>query len=175
MRSTTASRGTEPLDGMPYTICFVRRGDEVLMLLRDRPPNEGLWNGLGGKISPGETPAECARREVFEEAGIRLDPKELRFGGVVRWASGVDPTGPSTGMYAFAAGLPDGRGPEGERRVPEGVIAWKPLVWVCDPENPAVVSNIPRFLPDLLERDEPMEYRCEYRGGELVEVTVGRL
>ena len=42
------------------------------MLLGNRPPNAGLWNGFGGKISPGETPLDCVRREVLEEAGIDL-------------------------------------------------------------------------------------------------------
>lgn len=63
---------------LPYTICFCRCGDEVLMLLRNRPPNAGLWNGLGGKISPGETPLDCVRREVLEEAGI-----DFRWSGEV--------------------------------------------------------------------------------------------
>lgn len=85
---------------IPYTICFVRCEDSVLMLLRSRPPNAGLWKGIGGKISPGETPLGCVRREVLEEADIDLPKDGPRFAGIVRWAAGVDPTGPSTGMYA---------------------------------------------------------------------------
>jgi 8-oxo-dGTP pyrophosphatase MutT (NUDIX family) len=33
---------------------------------------EGKWNGLGGKVKPGESPVECARREVLEESGLTL-------------------------------------------------------------------------------------------------------
>lgn len=47
---------------VPYTICFCRCKDSVLMLYRHWPPNAGRWNGLGGKISAGETPLECVRR-----------------------------------------------------------------------------------------------------------------
>ncbi len=113
---------------IPYTICFVRCGDQVLMLLRNRPPNAGLWNGVGGKISPAETPLECVRREVLEEAGIDLRTSgEVRFGGVVRWASGVDPTGPSTGMYAFIADLQHGSTRKEVLRTLEGLLSWKPL------------------------------------------------
>ncbi len=158
---------------IPYTICFCRSGERVLMLHRTRPPNAGLWNGLGGKLEPGEAPLDCARREVMEEAGIELRPGELRFAGVVTWSAGVDPTRPSTGMYAFVADLPDDRSVrEGGRETPEGRLAWKPISWTCDPENVAVVGNVPRFLPGLLERDEPMEYRCEYVGEHLLGVEV---
>lgn len=34
--------------------------------------HQGKWNGLGGKFEPGETPEECAIREVFEESGLRV-------------------------------------------------------------------------------------------------------
>jgi 8-oxo-dGTP diphosphatase len=162
---------------IPYTICFCRCNDLILMLYRRWPPNAGRWNGLGGKISPGETPLDCVRREVLEEAGIDLMRSEaLRFAGIVRWSSGVDPTCPSTGMYAFVAELPD-EWPvhEGEEEVPEGLLAWKPVIWACDSENDAVVSNIPRFLPGLLDTPEPMEYRCEYAGERLVGLVVNPL
>jgi 8-oxo-dGTP diphosphatase len=161
--------------GIPYTICFVRCEDSVLMLLRSRPPNAGLWNGLGGKISPGEAPLDCVRREVLEEAGIDLQTDGLRFEGVVRWASGVDPTGPSTGMYAFVAEMPDGSVRREPRETPEGLLSWKSLDWICDPANKAVVSNIPRFLPGLFDGDGPKEYVCEYAGGELMGISVGQL
>lgn len=32
--------------------------------------HEGKWNGLGGKFEPGETPEECAIREIREESGL---------------------------------------------------------------------------------------------------------
>lgn len=143
------------------------------MLHRARPPNVGLWNGLGGKLEPGEAPLDCARREVREEAGIGLQKEELRFAGVVRWSAGVDPTGPSTGMYAFVAELTGDRMVwEGGRETPEGTLAWKPVSWVCDPDNGAVVSNVPRFLPRMLAGGGPVECRCEYDGGQLLGVAV---
>ena len=46
---------------------------------RNKKPNdfhEGKWNGLGGKFEAGETPEECIRREVQEEAGLLIqDPR----------------------------------------------------------------------------------------------------
>ncbi len=34
--------------------------------------HHGKWNGLGGKFEAGETPEECAIREVFEESGLKI-------------------------------------------------------------------------------------------------------
>ncbi len=32
----------------------------------------GKWNGLGGKLEPGESPEQCVIREVKEEAGLTI-------------------------------------------------------------------------------------------------------
>lgn len=39
----------------------------------------GYWSILGGTIDEGETPKECAVRELEEEAGICLDIKNVKF------------------------------------------------------------------------------------------------
>ena len=45
--------------------------DKVLLILKDKPAwQKGRLNLLGGKIEPGETPAEAAFRELKEESGI---------------------------------------------------------------------------------------------------------
>lgn len=122
---------------------------------------------------PGETPTDSVRREVLEEANIDLRlARDLRSAGVVTWESGVDSTGPSTGMHAFVAELSDDQPTrEADRVTPEGLLSWKPLQWVCDPSNTEVVENIPRFLPRLLNATEPMEYRCNYASGVLVDLV----
>jgi 8-oxo-dGTP diphosphatase len=45
------------------------------MIYRNKKKNdyhEGKWNGLGGKFDPGETPEECAVREIKEESGLNV-------------------------------------------------------------------------------------------------------
>jgi 8-oxo-dGTP diphosphatase len=55
------------------TLCYIRDRDKTLMVHRVKKANdihEGKWNGLGGKLEPGESPEECARREIYEESGL---------------------------------------------------------------------------------------------------------
>jgi 8-oxo-dGTP diphosphatase len=63
------------------TLCYVKGGGKTLMIHRVKKENdihEGKWNGLGGKLQPGETPEECVIREVFEESGLKIHQPELR-------------------------------------------------------------------------------------------------
>ena len=56
------------------TLCYVRRGGKTLMIHRIKKTNDmhfGKWNGLGGKLNPGETPEECVLREIYEESGLK--------------------------------------------------------------------------------------------------------
>ena len=57
------------------TLVFIHQGSRVLLIEKLRGIGEGKINGPGGKIDPGETPLECAVREVQEELCIdTLDP-----------------------------------------------------------------------------------------------------
>lgn len=63
------------------TLCYLRRDGKTLMLHRIKKANdvhEGKWNGLGGKFEPGETPEECAIREIYEESGLRAENPLLK-------------------------------------------------------------------------------------------------
>ncbi len=158
---------------LPYTICFCLRDTQVLMLYRSYPPNAGRWNGLGGHIEAAETPLESIKREVMEEGGIDLDLAQgLNFTGLVTWATDGDSTRPGGGMYTFVARLASDFPIWPDRPIHEGLLSWKPLAWVCDPRNPAIVSNIPQFLPQMLANPHPQEYCCVYRRSGLRGVVV---
>lgn len=133
------------------------------MLYRTFPPNAQLWNGLGGKIEADETPLSSIQREMQEEAGIDLmDASSLFFAGVASW--GLVGQDPAKGMYVFIAHLSPQQAKQVDTlQTPEGLITWKSLTWACDPNNRAVVSNIPRFLPPILEARTPFEYFFAYK------------
>jgi hypothetical protein len=48
------------------------KNQRILLGLKRRGFGEGLYNTFGGKLDPGETDIECARRELKEETGIDI-------------------------------------------------------------------------------------------------------
>ncbi len=63
------------------TLCYITRGDEVLMLHRVKKQNDinkDKWIGIGGKFEENESPDQCLLREVKEETGLTLTSYRLR-------------------------------------------------------------------------------------------------
>jgi 8-oxo-dGTP pyrophosphatase MutT (NUDIX family) len=59
---------------MPSTHCVIRDAAGRLLLVRHV---EGRWMLPGGAIEPGETPADAARRECWEEASVLVEPERI--------------------------------------------------------------------------------------------------
>jgi 8-oxo-dGTP diphosphatase len=78
---------------MPYTpilatlaYVFSPDGRRVLLVHRNRRPADphfGKYNGLGGKLEPGEDVVACVRREIREESGLECE--ELTLRGTISW------------------------------------------------------------------------------------------
>ena len=61
------------MQGYACGFMFSPDRSRVLLIRKRRPAwQAGKLNGVGGKIEPGETPAEAMRREFREEAGLDL-------------------------------------------------------------------------------------------------------
>jgi 8-oxo-dGTP pyrophosphatase MutT (NUDIX family) len=48
------------------------RGPEVLLIERVKPPYAAHWTLPGGRLEPGESPEQCAIREIGEELGLTV-------------------------------------------------------------------------------------------------------
>lgn len=68
------------------TLCHVIDGDRLLLKRASRGVSKGKWNAPGGKIEPGETAEESARRETLEETGLTVG--EMRFHGTLEFYMG---------------------------------------------------------------------------------------
>jgi 8-oxo-dGTP diphosphatase len=70
---------------LPYKISvlvFIRDpADRLLLMLRKKEPNRGLWSCIGGKLEMdlGESPFECAIRETREECAMELRTEDLHL------------------------------------------------------------------------------------------------
>lgn len=137
-----------------YTLCFLIKGSDVLMLFREKNPNRGKWNGVGGKIEPSETPEEGCRREVLEETGLHVG--SLLFRGMIA-LNGVEC------IYVFISDDFTGELIHSD----EGALDWKSVNWIL--ESTDVVENIPLFINEVLDRySEPKVYDCSYgENGEM--------
>lgn len=101
------------------TLCYVRKDHQTLMVHRIKKANDmhqGKWNGLGGKLEPGETPEECALRELYEESGLRARRPQLR--GVLTFPGFAN----EEDWYAFVFVITDFSGELIDS--PEGTLAW---------------------------------------------------
>ena len=58
-------------------VVVVRGGDQVLLIRRARPPNQGQWSLPGGAQDLGETVFAGAAREVLEETGLTVRPRAI--------------------------------------------------------------------------------------------------
>jgi 8-oxo-dGTP diphosphatase len=100
------------------TLCFVLRDEEVLLLLKAEGRfGGGKWNGLGGKLAPGEVPLDCVKREVKEESGLEiLDPRPC---GTLSFSFGDDPR-KDWFVHVYSASRFNGR----PRPSDEGSLRW---------------------------------------------------
>lgn len=57
------------------TLCYIEKDGKYLMLHRTKKENDenkDKWIGIGGKFEEGESPEDCALREIKEETGLTV-------------------------------------------------------------------------------------------------------
>ncbi|XP_032896690.1 7,8-dihydro-8-oxoguanine triphosphatase isoform X1 [Amblyraja radiata] len=58
------------------TLVMVIKQHQILLGMKKRGFGAGRWNGFGGKVQPGETIEEGAKRELFEESSLTVHSLE---------------------------------------------------------------------------------------------------
>ena len=145
------------------TLCYITRGDEVLMLHRVKKKNDinhDKWIGIGGKFEDGETPDECLLREAWEETGLTLTRWQCR--GVVTFlCDGVE----GEYMYLFTAD-----GFQGElKECDEGDLQWVKRDFL----NQLPKWEGDQIFLDLLWQGAPFFLlKLAYQGDKLVEAVL---
>ncbi len=72
-------------DGLYHMLCdiLVQHVDGTYLLTKRHPGKDvypGYWEAsAGGSALTGESPIECAKRELFEETGIMAEDKDFQF------------------------------------------------------------------------------------------------
>ena len=141
------------------SLCYLLRGDEVLMMHRTRKENDmnrDKWIAVGGRFEDGESPEGCALREVQEETGLTMTDPCYR--GVVTFISDVYET---ERMHLFTCEHWTGEMTDCD----EGELVWLPK---------AELDGLPQWEGDrifhrLLKEGEPFfELELVYSGEKLL-------
>ncbi|EAE6298900.1 8-oxo-dGTP diphosphatase [Listeria monocytogenes] len=151
-----------------YTLCFIQRADEILLLNRQKSPWMGSWNGVGGKIEQGEALLESIKREITEETGISSKDYEIRDIGEMKWFVDGENLG---GMHLFLATLPDNYTYPTPRATDEGILDFKKRAWILNPENTGVVNNLPYIIQHAPKAPLRIEVSTNYQENILLHIS----
>ncbi len=146
------------------TLCYVLRGNDVLMLHRVKKQNDvnkDKWIGIGGKFEQNESPDECLLREAMEETGLTLTSWRCR--GIVTFL----PNEPWEGEYMYLFTADEFQGELTD--CPEGDLQWV---------SREFLDTLPKWegdqiFLDLLWQDAPFFLlTLRYDGDKLVEAVL---
>jgi len=147
------------------TLCFIRRGDELLMLNRNHKPTQGLWNGVGGKIEEGETAKDCIVREIQEETNIVVQPADVIDRGMITWETDGSY---ADGLYVYRVDMHNTFDYETPRKTSEGILDWKKISWLMEEGNLGVGEMLPRYLSEVLHGEGTPRHFCTLKNKRLV-------
>ncbi len=87
-------------------ILVLRQRGHLVLIRREKAPYKGLLALPGGKLEPGESPADAARREMLEETGLKR-PVPKWIGRVTDLLVEGDPPHSMFILDVFEATLPE--------------------------------------------------------------------
>ncbi len=152
------------------TLCYIEENNSYLMLHRtkkEKDYNKDKWIGIGGKFENGESPEDCAVREVREETGLVIELSDLEYCGIVTFVDVSQPEAYTEFMHVFRARKFSG---ELKTDCPEGELEWVPL---------SKLKELPHWQADeifydFLAQNHPFfSLKCIYKNNVLIKTYLG--
>jgi 8-oxo-dGTP diphosphatase len=126
---------------IPRTLCFITRGDEILLLRggEHKRVYPGRYNGVGGHVERDEDPLTGALREIKEETGLSV--ANARFRGVIHVDAGNDN---GILVFVFSAEAVSREVADSD----EGTLEWVPRDRLNDLP---LVEDLPLLIPLIFD------------------------
>ncbi|MBV8936174.1 MAG: NUDIX hydrolase [Alphaproteobacteria bacterium] len=126
------------------------RGDRVLVVRRANPPMPGRWGFPGGVLELGETVAQGAMRELFEETGVEAEAADP-----LTVIDTIDRDGEGRVRYHYTLVAVIGRWLSGEGIADDDAdeLAWPTRAEIVERELPTAPALLP-LLDLALARKE---------------------
>ena len=142
------------------SLCYIEHNGKYLMLHRIKKKNDenrDKWIGVGGKFESGESPFDCAHREIYEETGFKN--LELSYRGIVTFVSDCYGT---EYMHLFTA-------PADSNEIPKSCDEGE-LVWIDKQDilNLPIWEGDKVFLRLLDEEKKFFSLKLVYQGDKLI-------
>lgn len=145
-------------------------GQQVLLIHRNKRPDDvhyGKYNGLGGKMEPGEDVVSCMRREILEESGLVAERLVLR--GTISWP-GFGKHGEDWFGFIFRIESWQGEVRAGNH---EGTLEWVPLSMM---EQLPMWPSDKMFLPMVFDDDTRQFHGCmPFQNGKMLSWSYERV
>ena len=151
------------------SLCYIEKNGCYLMLHRTKKEgdyNKDKWIGIGGKFENGESPEDCAVREICEETGLEVASSDLEYCGIVTFVDISLPEAYTEFMHIFRA-----RKFKGVLKTDcdEGDLEWVPL---------AKLKELPHWQADeifydFLAQNHPFySLKAVYKNNVLIETLL---